>query len=179
MSTRNLTVVINGEEMKVAQYGQCDGYPEGQGKTVLEFLKGCDLEKFRETLNNVSFLDPEDSKLHERKPELDMFTAAKVLKLIYDGQATELSDSREFTMNSLFCEWVYVINLDDETLEVYRGYNKEPLTEKDRFYNNGYKNGEYYPVKIVKTYSLKKLPEIEQFIKELRPDKYRSPGLSR
>jgi hypothetical protein len=40
MGTRNLTRVICDGKTKVAQYGQWDGYPEGQGKTVLNFLRG-------------------------------------------------------------------------------------------------------------------------------------------
>lgn len=40
MGTRNLTMVIDRKgEIKVAQYGQWDGYPSGQGATILEFAK--------------------------------------------------------------------------------------------------------------------------------------------
>ena len=38
MGTRNLTVVFMDGEYKVAQYGQWDGYPEGQGITCFNFL---------------------------------------------------------------------------------------------------------------------------------------------
>lgn len=38
MGTRNLTAVYLDGQYKVAQYGQWDGYPEGQGITVLTFL---------------------------------------------------------------------------------------------------------------------------------------------
>ena len=38
MGTRNLTMVIHKEEPKIAQYGQWDGYPSGQGSTALKFL---------------------------------------------------------------------------------------------------------------------------------------------
>lgn len=37
MGTRNLTMVQFNNEIKVAQYGQWDGEPDGQGATVLEF----------------------------------------------------------------------------------------------------------------------------------------------
>ena len=37
MTTRSLTAVkINGE-YKIAQYGYYDGYPSGQGVTILKF----------------------------------------------------------------------------------------------------------------------------------------------
>lgn len=40
MGTRNLTIVIDKQgALKVAQYGQWDGYPSGQGAVVLEFAK--------------------------------------------------------------------------------------------------------------------------------------------
>lgn len=40
MGTRNLTCVVKDGEYKVAQYCQWDGYPEGQGQTILNFLRG-------------------------------------------------------------------------------------------------------------------------------------------
>ena len=35
-------------------------------------------------------------------------------------------DAAYFLADSLFCEWAYLINLDDRTLEVYRGLNQDP-----------------------------------------------------
>ena len=39
MGTRHLTAVYQNGEYKVAQYGQWDGYPDGQGLICLEFLR--------------------------------------------------------------------------------------------------------------------------------------------
>jgi hypothetical protein len=36
-----------------------------------------------------------------------------------------LLDGNNFILNSLFCEWGYIINLDEETLEVYKGDQKK------------------------------------------------------
>lgn len=48
MGARNLTAVYLDGQYKVAQYGQWDGYPEGQGITVLTFLRDkMDLELLR------------------------------------------------------------------------------------------------------------------------------------
>lgn len=59
MGTRNLTMVINKRgETKVAQYGQWDGYPEGQGATILEFAKDKEkMKKLEEELENVKFFN--------------------------------------------------------------------------------------------------------------------------
>jgi len=39
MGTRHLICVVKGKEYIVAQYGQWDGYPTGQGIGVLNFFK--------------------------------------------------------------------------------------------------------------------------------------------
>src|SRR3546814_20563425 len=48
MGTRNLTCVVVDGAYKVAQYGQWDGYPSGQGATARAFL--------REQLDRATFL---------------------------------------------------------------------------------------------------------------------------
>ena len=39
MGTRHVTAVFLNGEPRVAQYGQWDGYPSGQGVTILDFLR--------------------------------------------------------------------------------------------------------------------------------------------
>ena len=46
METRHLTLVYKNGAFKVAQYGQWDGYPSGQGLTALKFLRSADLSRF-------------------------------------------------------------------------------------------------------------------------------------
>lgn len=38
MGTRNLTVVIQNQEVKVAQYGQYDGFPDSLGVKLVRFF---------------------------------------------------------------------------------------------------------------------------------------------
>lgn len=35
-------------------------------------------------------------------------------------------ESSDFLTDSLFCEWAYIINLDESVIEFYRGFNKDP-----------------------------------------------------
>ena len=188
MGTRNLTLVISENKTKVAQYGQWDGYPEGQGKTILKFLRKCNLKIFKERLGKVFFISSKKvgqlwseciitngknwnelktGELFKSKyPELSRDTGAKVLELIYDEKAFQLLNYSKFIFDSLWCEWVYVIDLDKNKFEVYTNFSKNPLTKKDRFYNIKFKKDSVYPIKIVKSYSLNKLPTVKQFIKD-------------
>ena len=63
MGTRNLSCAYMDGEFKVAQYGQWDGYPEGQGLTILEFLRSTDLNEFKNVLNEVKFVNDDQNKV--------------------------------------------------------------------------------------------------------------------
>ena len=192
MGTRNLTMVISNGETKVAQYGQWDGYPSGNGAIVLDFLHTTNLEEFKKKLNKVIFvngnkekeiqnwlksigsdngwLTGEQSKLyHEKYPYLTRDNGANILQMIMDGEEDEIwiTDSTEFAGDSLFCEWAYLVDLDKNKLEVYEGFNKEPLVLEDRFFYLTDKDSEYYPIRMVKSYDLNNLPLEDEFLKDL------------
>jgi hypothetical protein len=150
MGTRNLVAVVMNKKVRVAQYGQWDGYLEGQGKTVMEFIKknrsAAKLNKFRKAVDECKFLSEteaqktwtdcgavggEDSvtmavadKHSALYPGLSRDTGAKILDLIRGGTVRGLVDSIDFALDSLFCEWAYVLDLDKEVLEIYRGFTK-------------------------------------------------------
>lgn len=188
MGTRNLTLVQLNGAYKIAQYGQWDGYPSGNGLIVLNFLRNHDIERFCDKvkhahlvtedelvaywaelgidINKEKFVSIEVSdqfaKLH---PSLNRDMGAEILQYVYEYEGKiDLNNSLDFAKDSLFCEWAYVIDLDKNTFEVYEGFNKTPLTKEDRFYFDGYFNKEYYPIKVKKTYDLNDLPDEETFL---------------
>lgn len=156
MGTRNLTVVKSNNRVKVAQYGQWDGYPSGQGQDIVDFLLGDgNLEKLKEKLSNVRFLDEKgkdkefiesynknapkwsdepDNRTIEQTSWWNTFMTrdlgAKILTNIADSGLDEIiiENSFSFGNDSLFCEWAYVIDLDDDLLYVYEGFNTEEVT---------------------------------------------------
>lgn len=188
MGTRNLTAVYMNGKYRVAQYGQWDGYPEGQGMTCLHFLRDTMNEKeFRKALTLIHFIDEEmlekilnkfdgaygfltstgSKDLEHWFPEISRNTGAKILELIQRGKAAFLVNRLTFAADSLFCEWAYVIDLDKRTFEVYKGYNNTSLTEDDRFYFlHKFEEKEYSGVKLAHTWSLDDLPSDEAFLNE-------------
>lgn len=194
MGTRNLTMVIANGETKVAQYGQGDGYPAGQGKTIIDFLKKADLKTFKEKVSKCKFLTEreikkryedcgikgdfmnmeEAARFKAANPQLNRDMAAEVLSEIYKGNTSELQDSSNFAADSLFCEYAYVVDLDKNKLEIYTGFNKKPLPKEERFSVMNEKIADrkekYYPVKLAASYPLSKLPTVSQMEKDCGKD---------
>ena len=155
--------------MRVAQYGQWDGYPEGQGATCCEFIESTNMDGFREAVREVQPLsserlqqhwidagaDPDDEfvnmevaeRFKDNHPHLSCDTGAKILQMVMEGVREAKLDA-DFAYDSLFCEWAYVLDLDSEVLEVYRGFQKEPH-ESGRFFGGETveRENKYYPIR--------------------------------
>jgi hypothetical protein len=67
-------------------------------------------------------------------------------------------DSSEFVKDSLFCEWAYIVNLDERTFEVYQGF-QEKKHNKGRFAGKQDTDSKYYPVALKASYPLNSIPE--------------------
>lgn len=111
------------------------------------------------------------NKFREKYLHLHRDCGADIYELIQKSEnGLKLQNNIGFAKDSLFCEWGYVVDLDKNTFEVYSGFNKKPLTEGERFaFLNEKCEEEYYPIKLVKSYSLNELPTEEQFIKDCDP----------
>lgn len=184
MGTRNLTCVVKDGKYVVSSYGQWDGYPSGQGKTILNFLNTeFDLEIFKDKISKSRYITEEEidtkwvecggnpnsdyagydvSNLFKTKyPEFSRDTGAKILELIQKSEnGLQTIEYIDFIACGS-CEWAYVIDLDLGTFEVYKNNNEE-LTEKDRFFQFQ-KDGDI-PAKLVRKYKLERLPKEKTFL---------------
>jgi hypothetical protein len=170
MGTRHLIAVYKDGQHRIAQYGQWDGYPSGQGATVLKFLNDVNavgmLRNHR--LDGCRFLtNQEAEKINDigLHPQLSRNLGADILDLAASVNTLALVDSIDFAADSLFCEWAYVIDFDTNVLEVYKGFNTEPATGRFKDMPTD-PDSEYKPVTLIKTYPLNQLPTEEQFIKD-------------
>ena len=145
MGTRHFIGVISDGKYKIANYGQFDGYIEGQGAMILNFLSKADLNIFRKKLNNCRFIEqselrqlyvnagdvPENKSgfvtsevaknFSEMYPSLTREAGAHILDIVYNSIGeVPLWNREDFLSDELWCEFGYVIDMDRETLHCYR-----------------------------------------------------------
>jgi hypothetical protein len=193
MGTRSLTIVKKNNKTVIAKYAQFDGYPSGLGNSLISAIKFIGIERIKKIVDCVRVADQEDidyiNSFNKIVPNKGKYgddevewklkfpwvsrecDGADLLYFLDDtcdtGNTLALIFKEDFAADSLFCEWCYVIDLDKGSFEVFRGFNKTPLTEEDRFYylSDKIKN-DYYPVKILTSYSLNDLPDDISFLEE-------------
>ncbi|KAK4250480.1 hypothetical protein C7999DRAFT_38551 [Corynascus novoguineensis] len=166
MGTRHLICIFWKGKWVIAQYGQFDGYPEGQGAKVFQFLSFAgNIDNLKAGLNDHIY-EPTKEEIeaiwdeceawdanreaqglrYERNmfginqlyPSLARDTSAGILGIIARASQTGEDNKAEggaerrpkkipvqldlqFANDMVFCEWVYVIDLDKEVFEVYGG----------------------------------------------------------
>lgn len=146
MGTRNLTKVIDANGItRVAQYGQWDGYPSGQGANMLEFISGYKmLDKIELSLDKCRFVSQEGlDQAYEHFTNADKFEAMRkaingytqampsfsrdtctdILKVIvYSNDDVPLWDESDFENDDLMCEGVYALNYQTKQfISIYGG----------------------------------------------------------
>jgi hypothetical protein len=149
MGTRHQQTVIDKEgERKISQYGQWDGYPDGQGKDILDFLRTGNLAKYQEELSKIRQVsDTEIATVNSTKnwqeeyPYMSRDCGSRIHKLIEKGKV----------------KFVRFIE-DEEAAKWCKG-----------FYTINFKTNEfiseYYNTR--KAFSLDNLPTEEEYLKEM------------
>ena len=193
MGTRNLTVVVKDEKVRVAQYGQWDGYPECTGKGILNILR-TDLHRIVNGLENCIEIDEvmyENMMRHvgevsgspiegewmtieqaevfkDLYPEQQRDTGFRILSMIADSTTPiYLRLATSFAADTVFCEWAYVIDLDNGKFETYshRGNFWGSRGEQGIFATLGEDT-----VTMVCTYNLDELPSDEEYMQQFTVD---------
>lgn len=149
MSTRgSIGFRVNGVDKLT--YNHSDSYPSGLGQ---EFVSQCrKLAKIKSLNQRVDKLvvvnddvpptTVEIEKLSEwANLSVDTGTVTNWYCLLHKTQgdltkilkAGYMLDGNNFILDSLFCEYAYILNLDDGTLEFYRGFNQRKNKNKGRY----------------------------------------------
>lgn len=157
-------------------YNHFDSYPTGLGVSIahqVQALLEIPEEELKETVRglesvwehekaspelieatkgyhdlNVSDQKPTDPYCLFRKAQGDLLATLDIGYYL---------DANDFIKESLFCEWGYIVNLDEMVLEIWRGFQKEPVpdgrygTEKDEY--------DFYPCAMIAEFPLGEVTE--------------------
>lgn len=179
MSTRGFVgFVVYGDE-KIT-FNHYDSYPEGVGQKWLQWLRSSPaLSSVRERAAQLQMI-PGERLQDERDGDEDiddtlLRNASRVAQMghvlpeeLLDAGAA--IDDHEFPLDSLFAEYGYLVNLDDEVFECYRGFQTAPHAN-GRFARRVRRDGKmvssagttYYPVALTMSWPLSALPSDEEF----------------
>jgi hypothetical protein len=171
--------VIDGEPKLT--YNHWDSYPSGLGVEIVAHVQRHtdDLDALRKQVRALRLVGKDDKPTPGERDQLaghadlnvstgsldEWYVLLRNLQGDPDGTlaAGYMIDSRDFPTDSLFCEWAYVIDLDAEMLEVYRGFQEEPHV--GRFAPEGFipksepwQRTTYWPVKMVAAFALREIP---------------------
>jgi hypothetical protein len=147
MSTRGLIGWKNDGEYH-GQYNHSDSYPSWLGKEAIALVRHFNIkgwEMLRQNLRLLTVINGQDTApadLAEKyeKYNGDLSGHAKTewynllrelqgtgyLKEIGTGNLAHVPDNIDFIKDSLFCEYAYILNLDNMTLDCYRGFQEQP-----------------------------------------------------
>ena len=148
MGTRGIIGLVNNDIEKIT-YNHFDSYPDALGMDVLKWARETDAkdgwDEVREKATALRLVDEQEHLTAEEAIEHalhtdtsvggpstsqtpDWYQALRHLQGNLQGylDAGVMIDSGTFPLDSLFCEWGYLINLDDSTFEVYQGFQTSP-----------------------------------------------------
>lgn len=135
MGTRHLMCIYHAGRIKIAQYGHWDGYPGGAGVQILRFLRTpLNIARLRAGL---PFIKISTEKFYciravDQSPYLG--SAQFMPQLAEAGDKggeiqVEVGMDLDFARDTWFCEWAYVVDLDGECLEAYKGFGDSLLRD--------------------------------------------------
>lgn len=183
MGTRGaMGVRIDGTD-KIT-YNHFDSYPEGLGDSMVgdvrKLLVDPGLDGLRALARSLAFADKSRPPTEAEKQRLRKYADLGVGKQSLDDwycltrnlqgkfaltlKAGLMSDDREFMRDSLFCEYAYIVNLDTESFEVYRGFqhakhDKGRYADLPQTERPGGRENEYWPVALVAEFPLSDIPQ--------------------
>lgn len=180
-------------------YNHYDSYPSGLGDDLAnqiraELATGTTVETLRQQVRDMRMIARDDEQPTAEEREKfghlwsnvsnghDWYSLLREMQGRLFSHTTEgvMIDGNAFIMDSLFCEYAYILNLDEQTFEVYQGFQRN-LHNDGRYggevpdpepYPNGGMPDKYYGCRLIATFPMAAIPEdwIEQAFSEEKED---------
>ena len=162
MGTRNLTVVIKNNQIKLSQYGQWDGYFRVTGKKFIDFVKSAHLGDFSKRIDLLKACDSayitntEKNFLEMQKnkeffmPFLAAFsqfsrdTGVEILDIINKLDYNYCYNKKSYPVfidtDSSWVEFIYILDLDIETVYLLTNHEFEGAKDTTKLIADNFKN---------------------------------------
>ena len=160
-------------------YNHYDSYPSGLGNDVIEFCKSMSIKELNALYDRLEMINedipPTPEQIDFCKPWTNLNVSNESTSdwycLLHGAQGNlsaykdglrYMLDSDYFIKDSLFCEYGYIVNLDNNTLEFWEGFQKKP--QEGNRYGTEVKESidektKYYPCNLSLTFSLENIPD--------------------
>ncbi|MEW5931961.1 MAG: hypothetical protein AB1816_00040 [Bacillota bacterium] len=156
-------------------YNHHDSYPEWLGERVVAWVRVTPREEIEKIARGIVLVSPDSvptaAQVEECREWVDLSVSEQTFYdwycllrraqgdlSAYQRGLRYMTDDHEFLADSLFCEWAYIINLDEGVLEVYRGFQKRWDPNPRNRYRSLPARGRYYPVALVAEFPLDGIP---------------------
>jgi hypothetical protein len=160
-------------------YNHFDSYPENLGADIVKFVRSCTIEELNQIFDSIVMIDERSMPTLMQIKECEQWYDASVSNqtrtdwycLLRNAQGDIFAlkqglkymlNHKDFIKESLFCEWGYIINLDTNELEIYKGYQRRP--NNNRYACKADEDG-YYNCALIRSYPLDEISE--NWIKEV------------
>lgn len=165
-------------------YNHWDSYPDYLGKKVVEFCQKYNVKELNNIFDKIIMIKngediPTEEQINEcienGYADFSVSSGEKTnwycllrncqgdLECLANAEThAYMIDNNDFIKDSLFCEYAYIINLDDEVLEFYEGFQKSPQIG-NRYGTEPYGNHrtDYYPCKLSLTVPLNEINNVD------------------
>ena len=180
MSTRGFLGFVANEHETIV-YAPFDAYPSGLGADVLKWARTVtDWDTVRQQAAALVHVEGDVMPTAEQAAALAEYAkpdtapeadpAEEWYRLLYKtfgNPALTLAAEHaphfpDWPGDSLYCEWGYLIDLDEKRFELYQGFQTRP--HKGRFASrSANERSGYYPVKLLVSWPLDELPDDDEF----------------
>lgn len=176
MGTRGIFGFKINNQYKLA-YNHYDSYIEGLGYKIVQQIQDLKKEKkFTKLKKNVLKLQlVKSNNVDDQIPDKLIKKYYKFANLNVGGNSEKITwyqltreaqgeglipaimnglehiiDNYDFVLDSLFCEWGYIIDFDSNTFKIYKGFQTKKFKDNE-FGTKVYKgsSSKYYPIKLI------------------------------
>ena len=146
MSTRSFVGYKNRKQKPKGWYSHSDGYPSYLGDEVLKKANNLTGKELLAFFKRIKWVKEDENREA-------YFNHKSIFEENWHTFKPTLVNGGEFYKDGLFCEYAYIFNLDNDTLEFYTGFGEEPTTGLEKWvYESG---GTKYYVKRAHVFKLK------------------------